>query len=906
VRTITAAQQAVLDGAARADHVRVQIKDSGGTYRDLTTYGGCNFVDAVSLKQSQDEPMASAEITLLREIDGYSLAPLMSASPLNRALAYPGSYAPLIALHREIKVECAVVPADVTPESGDWMLVFRGRVQEIDWGEEQIKLSCLDVLNLLRNAFIREEKVYGFGEVGGLAVPMRIWQPSTAYALDEYVLPTEANRNGKFYKVTTAGTSGTTEPTWPASGTVSDNSVVHTFQAATTTSGVAVEKIIQALVTDSGSAVVVNVPSSPSWNLTPYIQKREPTLDAISTLAQQIGWDFRAWFVTSDFTFQFFAPDRSASVAVHSFGPSDYESIPTLHQDLASVANHWRVWYSDKADLDPQGNPKRKKIEVSDSTSITAYGRRFAEIAESSTSQIDTSTEATTLANAALSDTKDVYINQAVELIGGFPWAELGDYYEFTANGRHYDSAQNLAAYAIEHSWEEGSMRTRLLCRGKPSLGVASWAKVQVHPEVEPPRKEQLFESATGPQLTVVEVVGGVQMRVTGNPDKSALGQYYEFHLSQSSGFTPSSSTLRSKGTETRFTATNLTPGDTYYGKFVPYTLDNGKVVRAQPSAETSFVAGRAVAGHLSSEADYSRLPLNGGFETQANPSAAPDHWEVLSGAWGTNFSLVADSDGVSSGSCLLATVSSGTVEIATEPFPILGIPASASTPWYRFTAWAKRVAGTSGSSSLKFFLDTFTYDMSSGANNELVSLSGSWSGNWTEYGDGRVFASLGDRYARIRIRLEGSGETATARIDNVLLERLRQGTAVAEDETASTVNNTSSSFASLKSASLDVGQPKQRVVVLFNTSMHASWGSGSNAQVEFRCSIDGVSQGIRKLTINQQFVKVPVAMAWEGQAPASTKFATVLIEWRNVTSSTSTLTIGGSEDSMSLIAVAL
>jgi hypothetical protein len=52
------------------------------------------------------------------------------------------------------------------------------------------------------------------------------WTLSTAYVLNDIVHPTTAN--GYYYVCTTAGTSDTTEPTWPTSGTVADNTAVWT------------------------------------------------------------------------------------------------------------------------------------------------------------------------------------------------------------------------------------------------------------------------------------------------------------------------------------------------------------------------------------------------------------------------------------------------------------------------------------------------------------------------------------------------------------------------------------------------------------------------------------------------------------------------------------------------------
>lgn len=60
--------------------------------------------------------------------------------------------------------------------------------------------------------------------------PANIWQANTSYALDTVVKPTGTGGNGLIYKVTQAGTSGGTEPTWPSvvNGTVNDNTVIFT------------------------------------------------------------------------------------------------------------------------------------------------------------------------------------------------------------------------------------------------------------------------------------------------------------------------------------------------------------------------------------------------------------------------------------------------------------------------------------------------------------------------------------------------------------------------------------------------------------------------------------------------------------------------------------------------------
>ena len=65
-----------------------------------------------------------------------------------------------------------------------------------------------------------------FGPADPVILVKRRWQASTAYALGDKRIPTSPN--GSYYQCTTAGSSGAAEPTWPASGTVSDGTAVWT------------------------------------------------------------------------------------------------------------------------------------------------------------------------------------------------------------------------------------------------------------------------------------------------------------------------------------------------------------------------------------------------------------------------------------------------------------------------------------------------------------------------------------------------------------------------------------------------------------------------------------------------------------------------------------------------------
>lgn len=638
MRTIAAADSQILGASSgeRGARVRVSVNDSGGTFRDLTTYPEENFVQSVSYREDIDSPGMTATIELKRAVGAKSIAPMAEDSPLNRAWNPATGYAALLELGREVKIEAGVT-ADLGGSPVTWLEVFRGYIDIIDWASESVSVECSGLEAKLRDTWIETERVYSHAQGASATKGCRTFELARTYPLNELVLPSEANLNGHFYKVTTAGTtSNTVEPTWPTGGgsTVVSGTVTFTEVGVTSiTIGTAVETVLQQILDDNLGAGVVSlyVPTSPGWMIRGYQQDRGSLLDAVTRLADQIGWALRfKWDAgTSAFRLTFYDVDRAKTVQDATVVPSEVLDVSKASKDISVIRNAVRVVYSDTANRTPSKEPLRAVLEVTDATSISKYGRRFCEIAESSNSNIDTSAEAASLANAVLSDLKEPNLEWGVRL-RFYPWLELADLLRFLPNGRHFSSEQKLAIVSVEHSLSATSGTTSISTRGKPSTGHARWLANEGR--VLPDDVHKLLGGNPGGLATLSsqETVAGRRFIFSQDAQQLPFAPEQELHVSPSSGFSPSSLTLKAFGSSLDATVTDLEPGETYYVKTVPFRRNGSRLVRGLPSAETSFVAGRTKAIHYDSSSTQSHLPLNGNFEHASRDlaSRAPDHWE--------------------------------------------------------------------------------------------------------------------------------------------------------------------------------------------------------------------------------------------------------------------------------------
>lgn len=669
MRAISSAQVGVRFSGVQSEYVRLSIKDGGGTFRDLGTYPGYNAVKSITWGEQVEDPHMTFDVTLVREAYKLSLSPFMTTSALNKAFDPAASFSALIALNREVKIEVAIVAMDHQPSSGDWMEVFRGRVDELDASAGQdVRMGGRSLGGRLAQQYIKTELVYSYAEVSGVAKALRVWEPQIPVVINKtYLLPATRGVSdsgyGRFFKCSQSGTTGTSEPTWTTGTNIADGTAKWDYVAAPTTSGNPVEEVIQNILDDhkstGDSTVTLYVPTSPGWAIREFLQAREFVLDAVLALARQIGWDLRyKWrAATSQFEFTLFSPPRTVPSGIDlSFGASDYANPSKLGVQISNIRNSWRIIYSDTGSLWPDGSAKRKIIEVSDGTSISKYGELWAEIQEDENSGINTSTEATTLINSALSDTKEPTADMSLELTRGFPWVEIHDYYSFAANNLHFDTDQSMAVTGWKQTYDGGNkLKTSLELRGYPTLGAKTWLIESEHikiPHNERPPICVPFNGTVTPSALVIYGpggqtmgVGGASMAIDQTKDKNRLPEdELEIHIYTTPGGTLDDDTLKEiiRGSgKAHFT--DQVPGKQYYGKTVQRSYSKNKLIRGQPSAEFTYIAARASAGHIDSQA-LTIGPPNGKFQTVNDDitQRPPDHWTVIDGDWAEGSDLYA------------------------------------------------------------------------------------------------------------------------------------------------------------------------------------------------------------------------------------------------------------------------
>lgn len=160
-RLVSAEQLLALQSLDRTTRTRVKIEDPDGTMQDVTNLNGKDFLNECVIEHSTDYPVSNATISLWRRVDDQSLAPLIEESRANRDQY--DNYAPFLNPHRQVTVEVATLHAMHPVTSSDWIELWKGTIDEVQWGgfPSKVVVRCRDILADLNDTIIETEGTYG-------------------------------------------------------------------------------------------------------------------------------------------------------------------------------------------------------------------------------------------------------------------------------------------------------------------------------------------------------------------------------------------------------------------------------------------------------------------------------------------------------------------------------------------------------------------------------------------------------------------------------------------------------------------------------------------------------------------------------------------------------------------------
>jgi hypothetical protein len=240
--------------------------------------------------------------------------------------------------------------------------------------------------------------------------------------------------------------------------------------------GVPAQVVMQQLIDATYPGVTLTVIDDPLFAISLYKQAQSGLLEAIRNVALQYGGDVRYRFDPSDAsTLQAWMPNRAKSLPDWTIGPSEYDDITALTVSDSDIRNIIKVPYIDGV----TGLPA--SVTVTSAPSIALFGRRFMQITEDATSQIDTLGEASAMAGFALSDLAAPKADHEIKTRFFWP-VQIADLGAFTSNNVHYNTDQLLAVVSFKHSFENGQWDTTIKTRGNPAAANRGWLTRGVDP----------------------------------------------------------------------------------------------------------------------------------------------------------------------------------------------------------------------------------------------------------------------------------------------------------------------------------------------------------------------------------------------------------------------------------------
>ena len=241
--------------------------------------------------------------------------------------------------------------------------------------------------------------------------------------------------------------------------------------------GVAVETVMQSILDDNSTGVTLYYSGASGFAVRPYELEHKSVWDALQDLVSQFGW-YLGYKYDAGWKPTLLNPptDKTAETADFTYDYTTDFHIQALDITDEHVRNAVQVVYRDIS------TGRRESVTVTDATSISNYGRLAMQIEQDEASHIDTSTEATALANAALNSLKDLVSTTRIEM----PFEPTLDVF---AGVNIYDpriatQSQFYGVNSVRHDLDfaQARFRTEFTGQGRVIAGFRRWLDKEARP----------------------------------------------------------------------------------------------------------------------------------------------------------------------------------------------------------------------------------------------------------------------------------------------------------------------------------------------------------------------------------------------------------------------------------------
>jgi len=429
--------------------IKAEIEDQSATMIDVTDLEGVDWLDSFSYTDSAEDPVRTASVDLLRETGNLSLSYLKTDTKINLTdKADSASYDPFIDVQRSIELFAARIPLFISADDADFLSVFDGIIDSVDWGSEKVSLSCRDNGARLVDAYIETEHEFG---------------PTATQTLETSIQQI-LNDNDS------SAVSGSYPPV--------------------------------TLFAPIASTWILNIQNANGEQL---LQRREPVMSANRNLSGQIGWETKYLFdpdpLSGGWKYTLFEPERLRNDVDMLLSPDDIDAVTQLKVSAQRTRSDVRIVYPSSETTTPgavtlpagiseidrgwigvdgAGNRTFAYIHVANTAARTKYGRRFFEMAEASTSAIDTITEAARMASNVCLDLSEPEALYDIGTPNMFEH-EANDVIKMMTNKFLHTGAQKLAVTSVTHEFGD-TPKSSFKMRGKPSVGFKRWMVLGTYP----------------------------------------------------------------------------------------------------------------------------------------------------------------------------------------------------------------------------------------------------------------------------------------------------------------------------------------------------------------------------------------------------------------------------------------